>query len=568
VIDRRLDQMRTEGVKFRAAVFVGVRPPAQGIGSDARESISPDSIENGLRRDRACSRRRAAARPADSRTCARWRPLRDGLPAAAEQARRRRCRRARALGDRQARRDHRRRRHRLGLRRHVQPPRRQSIAQFEVLPMPPDVENNPVWPYWPVRLRTSSSHEEGVSRDWSVASKEFVGENGKLKRLRAARLEWKDGKPQEVPGSQFEMPTERGALRPSRIARRRGDWPRRTSPLRTLSAPTSRGARSVRVGPGIAPGVLLHAELIEHRAAARDESPSPAAPGRPASRIATPALPAACRPSIPAARPAASELSVLAHEFLAGHGPVALTPSSCDEEVRSRTANYGHTGLFSTSAAWAEPRTARSTWRRGGGRADAVRAGCRRRDDHDLLVRSPRARARRHRRRRACSAAAGSPSRNGRHRAHVRESAGSRGCSAPLQARSRRSPFSIDLEKMFRARRCDALGGREYADENGARNHSSVRIWSRRRSITPFSSLEVGNAVTQHRRRGRSSPTRSRRGRRAPAAVRRQARPGRSRTIATFFPVLLRRRLRTYQPSSQARSTIACSIDLMLTGPR
>src|SRR6266550_1204083 len=83
-----------------------------------------------------------------------------------------------------------------------------SITQFEVLPMPPDVESNPVWPYWPVRLRTSSSHEEGVNRDWSVATKEFAGENGKLKTLRAVRLEWKDGKPQEVPGSQFEMPAD------------------------------------------------------------------------------------------------------------------------------------------------------------------------------------------------------------------------------------------------------------------------------------------------------------------------------------------------------------------------
>src|SRR5436189_98001 len=47
-----------------------------------------------------------------------------------------------------------------------------SIAQFEVLPMPPDVENYPVWPYWPVRLRTSSSHEERVNRDSSVAANE------------------------------------------------------------------------------------------------------------------------------------------------------------------------------------------------------------------------------------------------------------------------------------------------------------------------------------------------------------------------------------------------------------
>ena len=83
-----------------------------------------------------------------------------------------------------------------------------SITQFELLPMPPDPETNPVWPYWPTRLRTSSSHEEGAERDWSVATKAFLGENGKVKALRAARLEWKEGKPVEVPGSEFEMPAD------------------------------------------------------------------------------------------------------------------------------------------------------------------------------------------------------------------------------------------------------------------------------------------------------------------------------------------------------------------------
>ena len=81
----------------------------------------------------------------------------------------------------------------------------QSIAQFELLPTPPDPEINPVWPYWPVRLRTSSSHEEGCERDWSVATKRFEGENGKVNKLIACRVEWKDGKMQEVPGSEFEM---------------------------------------------------------------------------------------------------------------------------------------------------------------------------------------------------------------------------------------------------------------------------------------------------------------------------------------------------------------------------
>jgi glutamate synthase (NADPH/NADH) small chain len=83
-----------------------------------------------------------------------------------------------------------------------------SITQFELLPMPPDVERNPVWPYWPTRLRTSSSHEEGVSRDWSIATKEFIGEGGRVKALKAVRLEWKDGRMSEVPGSEFTLPAE------------------------------------------------------------------------------------------------------------------------------------------------------------------------------------------------------------------------------------------------------------------------------------------------------------------------------------------------------------------------
>ena len=83
-----------------------------------------------------------------------------------------------------------------------------SISQFELLPMPPDVERNPVWPYWPVRLRTSSSHEEGVERDWSITTKLFLGENGKVKALKAVRLEWKEGKPSEIPGSEFEVPAD------------------------------------------------------------------------------------------------------------------------------------------------------------------------------------------------------------------------------------------------------------------------------------------------------------------------------------------------------------------------
>ena len=81
-----------------------------------------------------------------------------------------------------------------------------SITQFELLTMPPEHENKPlVWPYWPTKLRSTSSHEEGCARDWSVATKRFVGNNGKVEKLIAARVEWCDGKMQEVPGSEFEM---------------------------------------------------------------------------------------------------------------------------------------------------------------------------------------------------------------------------------------------------------------------------------------------------------------------------------------------------------------------------
>jgi glutamate synthase (NADPH) small chain len=81
-----------------------------------------------------------------------------------------------------------------------------SVTQFELMPQPPVKENKEmVWPNWPLKLRTSSSHEEGCERDWSVTTKSFVGENGKVKEIIAARVEWKDGKMVEVPNSEFTL---------------------------------------------------------------------------------------------------------------------------------------------------------------------------------------------------------------------------------------------------------------------------------------------------------------------------------------------------------------------------
>jgi glutamate synthase (NADPH/NADH) small chain len=78
-----------------------------------------------------------------------------------------------------------------------------SVTQFEVMPQPPAEENRPMtWPYWPIKLRTSSSHDEGCSREFAISTKEFIGEKGRLTGLKTVKVEWKDGKMLEVPGSE------------------------------------------------------------------------------------------------------------------------------------------------------------------------------------------------------------------------------------------------------------------------------------------------------------------------------------------------------------------------------
>jgi glutamate synthase (NADPH) small chain len=208
VIDRRLEQMRAEGVKFRPSVFIGVRAPSPGIGNDAKANLSPQDLDakfdaivlaGGAEQPREL--------PIPGRELAGVHFAMEFLP----------LQNKRVAGDQEV----------AGLwatdkhvviigggdtgsdcvgtsNRHGA----RSVTQFELLPMPPDVERNPVWPYWPTRLRTSSSHEEGVNRDWSIATKEFIGENGAVKALKTVRLGWKDGKPQEVPGSEAVIPAD------------------------------------------------------------------------------------------------------------------------------------------------------------------------------------------------------------------------------------------------------------------------------------------------------------------------------------------------------------------------
>ncbi|MGH8672182.1 MAG: glutamate synthase subunit beta [Burkholderiales bacterium] len=86
-----------------------------------------------------------------------------------------------------------------------------SVTQLELLPRPPDQEDKPMtWPYWPMKLRTSSSQEEGCERDWSVQTSALSGSRGRVKKLHGTQLEWfKDAngamKMREVPGSDFDL---------------------------------------------------------------------------------------------------------------------------------------------------------------------------------------------------------------------------------------------------------------------------------------------------------------------------------------------------------------------------
>ncbi|MBS1225907.1 MAG: glutamate synthase (small subunit) protein, partial [Proteobacteria bacterium] len=88
-----------------------------------------------------------------------------------------------------------------------------SVTQLEIMPKPPLHENKLLtWPNWPLKLRTSSSHEEGCERDWAVTTQQFVGQDGAVTAMQLARLEWRDSNGRqtmvEIPNSAFEIKTD------------------------------------------------------------------------------------------------------------------------------------------------------------------------------------------------------------------------------------------------------------------------------------------------------------------------------------------------------------------------
>jgi len=208
LIDRRLEQMQAEGVVFRKGVFVGKSRPGKGITDWAAETLAPEKI---VAEFDAVVLSGGAEQPRDLPIPGRGL---DGVHFAMEFLP---LQNKRVAGDEGVRPLWATDKHVVVIgggdtgsdcvgtsNRHAA----KSVTQFELLPMPPDPENNPVWPYWPTRLRTSSSHEEGVNRDWSVATKEFIGEGGKVKALKTVRLDWKDGKMSEIPGTESVLPAD------------------------------------------------------------------------------------------------------------------------------------------------------------------------------------------------------------------------------------------------------------------------------------------------------------------------------------------------------------------------
>ncbi len=208
VIDRRLEQMAAEGVVFRTGIRVGIEKPGKGVPDWATESIAAQKL---LAEFDAIvlSGGAEVARdlPIPGRELAGVHYAMEFLP----------LQNKRVAGDAGVPELWASGKHVVVIgggdtgsdcvgtsNRHGAA----SVTQFELLPMPPDVERNPVWPYWPTRLRTSSSHEEGVERDWSIATKMLAGEGGRVKTLKAVRLAWKDGKPAEIPGSEFDLPAD------------------------------------------------------------------------------------------------------------------------------------------------------------------------------------------------------------------------------------------------------------------------------------------------------------------------------------------------------------------------
>ena len=212
-IDRRVAQMQAEGVTFRTGVLVGALPAGTKVTNWAQQVISPDELKaqfdavlltGGAEQSRDLP---VPGRELDGIHYAmEFLPLQNKVNAGGKVKNQLRAdgKHVVVIGGGDTGSDCVGTSNRHGAK---------SVTQFELMPMPPEHENKPlVWPYWPTKLRTSSSHEEGCDREFAIATKEFIGgegkDKGKVKALKSVRVQWQGGKMVEVPGSEEIMPAQ------------------------------------------------------------------------------------------------------------------------------------------------------------------------------------------------------------------------------------------------------------------------------------------------------------------------------------------------------------------------
>jgi len=205
LIDRRVEQMQAEGVTFRTRVLVGTLPGGVKVNNDAREVIAPEQLMAEFDAVLLCG---GAEQPRDLPVPGREL---DGIHFAMEFLPQQNKVNA---GDKLKKQITATGKHVIVIgggdtgsdcvgtsNRHGAA----SVTQFEIMPQPPEQENKPlVWPYWPLKLRTSTSHEEGCQREFAIATKAFIGKNGKVTGVRTVHVELKDGKLVEIPGTEKE----------------------------------------------------------------------------------------------------------------------------------------------------------------------------------------------------------------------------------------------------------------------------------------------------------------------------------------------------------------------------
>jgi len=212
-IDRRVEQMKAEGVTFRTSVMVGKLPEGSKVTNWASETVSPDDLKAQFD---AVLLAGGAEQPRDLPIPGRdlegvyfameFLPQQNKVNAGDKLKAQLRAdgKKVIVIGGGDTGSDCVGTSNRQGA---------TSVTQFELTPMPPEEENKPlVWPYWPLKLRTSSSHEEGCEREFAIATKEFIGgegkEKGKLKALKTVRLEWANGKMTEIAGTEQTLPAD------------------------------------------------------------------------------------------------------------------------------------------------------------------------------------------------------------------------------------------------------------------------------------------------------------------------------------------------------------------------